>query len=224
MPRPYVLLSVAQSIDGYIDDTTPERLVLSSPEDLDRVDEARAGVDAILVGATTLRRDNPTLRVKSPERVAGRAARGEPEQLLRVIVSRSGNLPRDLRLWGSPGPKAVYVHEPNAAGAAKTLDGLADVVPLDPGGGFGAMLDDLGGRGIRRIMVEGGEQVHTQFLQQDLADELHVTISGFFVADTSAPRFTAPGVRLPQDSGRRMRLVEVSQAGETAVLRYLVAR
>jgi 5-amino-6-(5-phosphoribosylamino)uracil reductase len=224
MPRPYVLLSVAQSIDGYIDDTTPERLVLSSPEDLDRVDEARAGVDAILIGATTLRRDNPTLRVKSPERVAAREARGESPQLLRVIVSRSGSLPRDLRLWGSPGPKVVYVQEPAAAVAAKALDGLADVVPVDPGAGFGPVLDDLAERGIGRIMVEGGEQVHTQFLQQDLADELHVTISGFFVADTSAPRFTAPGARLPQDSGRRMRLADISRAGETAVLRYLVER
>ena len=63
MPRPYVLLSVAQSLDGYIDDPSPERLTLSSPEDLDRVDEVRAGCDAIMVGAVTLRRDNPRLRV-----------------------------------------------------------------------------------------------------------------------------------------------------------------
>ena len=76
MPRPYVLLKVAQSIDGYIDDTTPEHLVLSSEEDLDRVDEVRARCDAILIGATTLRRDNPRLRIKSPQRRAGRVAWG----------------------------------------------------------------------------------------------------------------------------------------------------
>ena len=222
MPRPYVLLSVAQSIDGYIEDTAPEHLVLSSPEDLDRVDEVRAGVDAIMIGAVTLRRDNPTLRVKSPERVAAREARGEPPQLLRVIVSKSGNIPRDRRLWGSPGPKVVYVHEPNAASAAKQLDGLTDVVPLNPSAGFGPVLDDLGNRGIRRLMVEGGEQVHTQFLAEDLADELHVTIGGFFVADIAATRFVTPGVQLPQNQTRRMRLAEVSRAGETAVLRYIV--
>jgi riboflavin-specific deaminase-like protein len=222
MPRPYVLLSVAQSIDGYIDDTTPQRLVLSSPEDLDRVDEVREGVDAIMIGAVTLRRDNPTLRVKSPERVAARVARGEPPQLLRAIVTRSGNIPRDLRLWGSSGPKVVYVHEAAAADAAKTLDGLADVVPLDPGAGFGPILDDLGQRGIHHLMVEGGEQVHTQFLAEDLADELHVTIGGFFVADPAAPRFVTQGVKLPHSPDRRMHLAQVSMAGETAVLRYLV--
>jgi 5-amino-6-(5-phosphoribosylamino)uracil reductase len=224
MPRPYVLLSVAQSIDGYIDDATPERLVLSSPEDLDRVDEVRASVDAILIGAATLRRDNPTLRVKSPQRVAAREARGEPPQLLRVIVSRSGNLPRDLRLWGSDGPKVVYVHKPNAADAAGQLDGLADIVPLGPEAGFSPMLDDLGARGIRRLLVEGGEQVHTGFLMEDLADELHLTIGGFFVADTAAPRFVAAGIQLPQSSTRRMRLADESRAGETAVLRYTIPR
>jgi 5-amino-6-(5-phosphoribosylamino)uracil reductase len=73
-------------------------------------------------------------------------------------------------------------------------------------------------------MVEGGEQVHTQFLRDDLADELHVTVGGFFVGDADAPRFVKQGVKLPQHPGRRMKLAEVSRAGETAVLRYLVAR
>jgi 5-amino-6-(5-phosphoribosylamino)uracil reductase len=57
--RPYVLLSCAMSVDGYIDDTSPDRWLLSNAADLARVDEVRAGVDAILVGANTIRRDNP---------------------------------------------------------------------------------------------------------------------------------------------------------------------
>src|SRR5579872_5728073 len=117
MPRPYVLLSVAQSIDGFIDDTSRHRLVLSSPEDLDRVDDVRASCDAILVGATTIRRDNPRLRVKEPARRAARAARGLPEELLRVIVTRSGSVSPELRLWDTDGDKVVYA----PAGAADKL-------------------------------------------------------------------------------------------------------
>jgi riboflavin biosynthesis pyrimidine reductase len=139
-----------------------------------------------------------------------------------VIVPRPPSGP--LRLWGSPGLKVVYAHEAAAAGVAKTLDGLADVVPLDPDAGFGPMLEDLEQRGIRRLMVEGGEQVHTQFLAEDLADELHVTIGGFFVADPDAPRFVTQRVKLPHSPDRRMHLAEASMAGETAVLRYLVRR
>jgi 5-amino-6-(5-phosphoribosylamino)uracil reductase len=222
MPRPYVLLSVAQSLDGYIDDRSPERLVLSSSEDLDRVDQVRAGCDALMVGAVTLRRDNPRLRVKSPERRAARKARGLPEELLRVFVTRSGKLSRDLRVWTASGQKIIYSPDAAADGLRDTLGDLATVVGLGEEVDLGALLDDLGSRGIGRLMVEGGEQLHTQFLAADLADELHVTIGGFFVADPAAPRFVTPGVRLPQSADRRMQLAEVSRAGETAVLRYLV--
>ncbi|WP_198932387.1 dihydrofolate reductase family protein, partial [Pseudonocardia sp. Ae717_Ps2] len=61
--RPYVLLSVAMSIDGYIDDASDERLLLSNSADFDRVDEVRAQSDAIMIGAGTLRADNPRLLV-----------------------------------------------------------------------------------------------------------------------------------------------------------------
>ena len=77
-PRPYVLLSCAMSVDGYIDDTTSERLRLSDEEDFDRVDQVRAESDAILIGATTLRRDNPRLIVKSLRRQAERETRELP--------------------------------------------------------------------------------------------------------------------------------------------------
>ncbi|WP_280509945.1 RibD family protein [Nocardia farcinica] len=57
--RPYVLLSAAMSLDGHLDDVGPERLRLSDAADFDRVDRVRAESDAILVGAQTLRRDDP---------------------------------------------------------------------------------------------------------------------------------------------------------------------
>jgi 5-amino-6-(5-phosphoribosylamino)uracil reductase len=175
-----------------------------------------------MVGAVTLRRDNPRLRVKSPERRAARKARGLPEELLRVVVTRNGKLGRDLRVWTAAGEKIIYCPDAAADALHDALGDLATIVALGDGVDLRALLDDLGSRGIGRLMVEGGEQIHTQFLAADLADELHVTIGGFFVADPAAPRFVTPGVRLPQSAARRMRLAEVSRAGETAVLRYLV--
>ena len=63
--RPYILLSCGMSIDGYLDGVTEKRLLLSNDADFDRVDAVRAECDAILVGATTVRRDNPRLLVRS---------------------------------------------------------------------------------------------------------------------------------------------------------------
>ena len=63
--RPYTLLSCCMSLDGYLAGATRRRLLLSNDADFDRVDAVRATCDAILVGATTVRTDNPRLLVRS---------------------------------------------------------------------------------------------------------------------------------------------------------------
>ncbi|HRD64379.1 MAG TPA: dihydrofolate reductase family protein, partial [Nocardioides sp.] len=66
------------SLDGFLDDASDERLLLSNDADFDRVDEVRAGADAILVGAATVRNDDPRLLVRHPDRVARRRTAGRP--------------------------------------------------------------------------------------------------------------------------------------------------
>ncbi len=63
--RPYTILSCSISLDGYLGGASEERLVLSNEADLDRVDAVRAACDAILVGAGTVRTDNPRLLVRT---------------------------------------------------------------------------------------------------------------------------------------------------------------
>jgi len=76
--RPYTLLSCGMSIDGYLDSPGATRLQLSNAADFERVDAERARCDAILVGAATVRNDNPRLLVRSAARRAEREARGLP--------------------------------------------------------------------------------------------------------------------------------------------------
>jgi riboflavin-specific deaminase-like protein len=218
--RPRVLLSVATSLDGYIDDTSPDRLLLSNPADFDRVDEVRAESDAILVGAGTLRVDNPRLLVKSDQRRADRVARGLPEYPLKVTVTSTGNLRADLKFWHYGGEKVVYATDAAAEKLGDELSSLADVVPLGPTlDDFGRILDDLGERGVRRLMVEGGGQIHTAFLSQGLADEVHLAIAPVVVGQPAAPRFLG-AADYPGGPTRRMRLLEVRQIGDVVLLRY----
>jgi 5-amino-6-(5-phosphoribosylamino)uracil reductase len=219
-PRPYVLLSVATSVDGYIDDTTPERLLLSNAADFDRVDEVRAGSDAILIGATTLRRDNPRLLVNSAERRAERESRGLPPYPLKVTVTASGDLDPELRFWHHGGDKLVYSPDAAVRKLRERLGDLAVVVGLGPELDFAAMLDDLGARGVGRLMVEGGGTIHTQFLTSGLVDEIHLAIAPFFLGDPDAPRFVNPGT-FPNGPARRMTLAEARSIGDVALLRYL---
>lgn len=218
--RPYVLLSAAVSLDGYLDDASPDRLLLSNPADFDRVDAVRADSDAILVGAQTLRSDNPRLLVTDANRRARRIAAGKPEYPVKVTVSASGDLDSGLRVWHHGGDKLVYTTDVGAARLTDRLAGLAEVVSLGAAIDFGELLDDLGRRGITRLMVEGGGQIHTAFLAADLADELLLAVAPILVGDPRAPRFLHPAP-YPGGSGRRMDLADVTRVGDIAVLRYL---
>jgi 5-amino-6-(5-phosphoribosylamino)uracil reductase len=68
-------------------------------------------------------------------------------------------------------------------------------------------------------MVEGGGQIHTQFLAAGLADELHLAVAPFFVGDPRAHRFVGAGP-FPWHPGHRARLVETRQMGDVVLLRY----
>ncbi|MFE9028561.1 dihydrofolate reductase family protein [Streptomyces iakyrus] len=216
MPHPYVLLSAAVSLDGYLDDTGPDRLLLSSPADFDRVDEVRAGVDAILIGAGTIRADNPRLLVNSEERRAARRAAGKPEYPLKVTVSGSGDLDPDARFWHTGGEKLLYTTD-RGAERARALGLAADVVPLGAGLDWRRLLTHLHDvRGVRRLMVEGGGRIHTQLLTQGLADELQLVLAPLFVGDPGAPRLFGPGGY----QGGRLRLLESRRIEDVVLMRY----
>ncbi|MER6716596.1 dihydrofolate reductase family protein [Streptomyces sp. NPDC000877] len=216
MPHPYVLLSAAVSLDGYLDDTGPERLLLSGPADFDRVDEVRASVDAILVGAGTIRADNPRLLVNSAERRAARTAAGKPEYPLKVTVSGTGELDPDARFWHTGGAKVLYTTDQGAE-RARALGLATDVVPLGPGLDWRRLLTHLHDvRGVRRLMVEGGGVIHTQLLTQGLADELQLVLAPLFVGDPAAPRLFGPG---GYQSGR-LRLLETRRIEDVVLMRY----
>ncbi len=69
-------------------------------------------------------------------------------------------------------------------------------------------------------MVEGGGSIHTQFLTQDLADEIHLTIAPIFVGDSDAPRLVNDGV-FPGGTTQRMTVAEVRSIGDVVLIRYL---
>lgn len=158
MPRPYVLLSAAVSIDGHLD-TRPgeDRLLLSNKEDFERVDSVRASVDAILVGAGTLRADNPRLLVNSAGRRASRVAAGQPEYPLKVTITGTGNLDPGWKFWHHGGDKLVLAvgHEATTKARANLGD-LATVQSVPEEAVWPAALDILGDEyAVKRLMVEG---------------------------------------------------------------------
>lgn len=221
--RPYTLLSCGISLDGYLDDGTGERLLLSNEQDLERVDGARACCDAILVGAATVRNDNPRLVVRSEAHRAERIARGAVPSPLKVAVSGSGDLDPHGAFFADDGTeKLVYCASAVAEAAQARLGRRATVVPGGDPVDVGWLSADLATRGVGSLMVEGGGEILTQFLVADLVDELQLVIAPVFVGDSRACRFVGDGA-FPWNRERRARLAETRQIGDVVLLRYALS-
>ena len=221
--RPYVLLSCSMSLDGYLDSASEGRLLLSNDADFDRVDEVRAGSDAILVGAATVRNDNPALLIRSEERRRRRVEAGRPEGPVKVTLTSRGDLsPRARFFTLGESQKVVYCPTETAPSLKGRLGEVATVADLGEQVVMERVAEDLGARGVRRLMVEGGGTVHTQFLTAGLADELHLVVAPFFVGDSRARRFVGDG-RFPWCADSRARLVEGRQIGDVVLLRYALS-
>ena len=220
--RPYTLLSCCVSIDGYIGNAA-SRLLLSNDADFDRVDAVRASCDAILVGAETLRVDNPRLVVRSDARREDRAARGLPDSPIKVTVTRRAEL--DARAYffnAGDAEKIVYCSSSRADHARERLGPVATVVDAGDSIEMSALSRDLAARGVERLMVEGGGTVHTQFLTDDIVDELQLTVAPVFVGDSDATRFVRDGM-FPWNPARRAELVDVQKLGDVVLLRYALS-
>jgi len=220
--RPYTLLSCSVSLDGYLGDQSP-RLALSNEADFDRVDEVRASCDAILVGAVTVRADNPRLLVRSQARRDRRTASGLAPSPMKITVTDRVDLDPRSNFFTTGGvEKLVYTPSPRVADARARLGPVATIVDGGRRVQMRLLGEDLADRGIERLVVEGGGIVHTQFLADDLVDELQLVVAPFFVGDSSAPRFVSDG-RFPWNAGRRARLAEVRQIGDVVLLRYALS-
>lgn len=221
--RPYTVLSCAMSLDGYCDSASDQRLVLSNDEDLDRVDAERADCDAILVGAGTVRIDNPRLVVRSAERVARRTARGAPPTPVKVTVTERADLdPAALFFARGDTDKLVYCAHDTTEKALELLDGVATVVDAGQPVRMRWVCEDLRARGVRRLMVEGGGTVLTQFLTEDLVDELQLVVAPLFVGDSRARRLVDDG-RFPWNPDRGATLLEARPIGHVVLLRYALS-
>jgi 5-amino-6-(5-phosphoribosylamino)uracil reductase len=217
-------VSCAVSVDGYLDDASRARLILSGPEDLDEVDALRAAADAILVGAGTIRADNPRLLIRDPSRVTRRMAENRQPHPLRVTLTATGELDQTARIFAGQGTPLVYAAARAAAAARANLGDRAVVIDAGAELSLGAVLEDLyTERSVRTLLVEGGARLLRDLFAADLADELRLAIAPFFVGDERAPRFVLPG-SYPHTSANPMTLTAARRLGDIVVLEYRLTK
>ncbi len=159
--RPYVVLKWARSLDGLLDkDGRNERsaTAISCEESNVLVHRWRSEEQAILVGGTTVLRDDPRLTVRH---VSGR-------QPLRVVLDRSGVAPAASALFTDGGATLLIT------GSYRSDVGVEQVIVTREDGVLPCLLQELHKREMRSLMVEGGARLHGAFLASDLWDEARI--------------------------------------------------
>ncbi|MDE2678907.1 MAG: bifunctional diaminohydroxyphosphoribosylaminopyrimidine deaminase/5-amino-6-(5-phosphoribosylamino)uracil reductase RibD [Gemmatimonadota bacterium] len=185
-PRPYLALKLAVSLDGRIAPAGGRRVWLTGPESRREVHRLRAGFDAIMVGRGTWEADDPRLTARGPV-----TPRVPP---VPVLLDRRGRAGPELRVLGAEADARgvlVTVGE-RAAELRRRIGDRADIVavPTTPHGfDLAALLAELHGRGLTRVLCEGGGRVAASLLAARLVDRIYLFIAPVLVGSAGVPAF-----------------------------------
>lgn len=203
--RPYVFTNMVVTLDGKtVSGSRHEAVIdLGSKTDHATMRHIQASADAVTVGAGTVR-----------------ATKGIwfPEHLVRIVVSRTGDLPAESRFFADAPEKAV-VAVPEAA-SAPNIPG----VEIWRGGGVDVDLVGLLAwlrehRGVERLLAEGGSELNGALFGLGLVDEMFITLAPKVKLGRETPTY-AGGEPLPRGSLLEFALIEGHQVGSEMYLRY----
>jgi 2,5-diamino-6-(ribosylamino)-4(3H)-pyrimidinone 5'-phosphate reductase len=223
--RPYVLLNFAMSVDGKISTVRRDRLRFSSRADRDGMDELRATVDAVLVGAGTIRAEDPPVKIRSQRRRAVRLARGDSPHPASIVLTRSLHLPLTGRYYSATDVRKLVVTTEDADPLrVERVRRVADVLQFGNGQvDLPACCRFLRRHGIRRLLVEGGGEVNMAFFRHRLVDEVYMTLCPVIIGGREAPT-PVDGEGFAASALPSLELLESRRVGDELFQRYRVVQ
>jgi|ERR1043166_1890287 diaminohydroxyphosphoribosylaminopyrimidine deaminase/5-amino-6-(5-phosphoribosylamino)uracil reductase len=202
--RPFVHLKLASSLDGKIATRAGDSRWITGDEARERVHELRHEYDAILIGAGTVRADDPLL--------TDRSGRQRRKPLVRVILDERLEISKDSKLIQTATQSPVLIFAGNSASAMDAV-GVEIVSDSANGRDLELVLAELGRREIQSLLVEGGANVAGKFLDAGLVDKVSFFIAPKIIGGSDAPTAVGgPGVEKLAES-IELRDVVVTQRG-----------
>ncbi len=222
--RPYVIVNMAMSADGKISSVRRQQVRISGTDDRGRVDELKAGSDAVMVGIGTVLADNPSLTVKSPDLQKGRVLAGKSDNPVRIIVDSRGRTPltADILHKGG-GERIIAVSGKSEADALARFQGLATVIVAGKDDvDLPLLMARLSDRGIGRLMVEGGGTLIASLFRQGLVDEFFTFVGNLIIGGKDAPTPVDGGGFSDDNEFVGLSLMDVREVGDGVLLRWRV--
>jgi len=211
--RPHVILSAAISIDGKIATRIGDSK-LSSKKDKIRIHKLRSTVDAILVGKNTVHRDDPLLTV--------RYAKGKNP--IRIILDSNGTISVNSKILQTSGkvPTIIAVSKKISKSNLQKLKKFPVEIIMtgENSVNIKSLMNNLNKRKIKTILVEGGGTVNWQFIQNNLFDEILITIAPFIIGGTNAITFVQGRGFDKITQSPRLRLNVIKKLENSLILHY----
>jgi len=196
LPRPFVMATFAMTVDGKITTRSFSAIDFTSRTDKQHLIRQRSLGDAVLIGHSTLRKDNVRLGIKSEELRKQRIARGQTAYPLRVIVSNEGRIDPQLNIFHTdPADSAPIIIFSTTRMPRKNRCGLMEHATLHLTSARNVDLNDMLHRlrteyKVRTVACEGGAALFRALLEEDLVDQLNLTIAPYLFGGANAPTLT----------------------------------
>src|SRR5450755_3749192 len=224
LSRPFVMATFAMTVDGKITTRAFSPVDFTSREDKLHLLRQRSLGDAVLIGHSTLKHDNVRLGLPHPELREARIARGQTPYPLRVIVSNEGRIDSRLKIFQSDiSPIVIFSTIQMPPRYQKLLRQkatlhLSDASSVD----LAWMLEQLRSEyQVRSVACEGGATLFRALLEEDLVDQLNLTIAPYMFGGANAPTLTGLGKDfLPRSV--RCSLTEMRTVSEDCFLTYRI--
>ncbi|MEZ5334781.1 MAG: 2,5-diamino-6-(ribosylamino)-4(3H)-pyrimidinone 5'-phosphate reductase [Methanolobus sp.] len=223
MERPFVFINSAMSSDGKISTKERKQVRISGDVDFKRMDQLRAGTDAIMVGIGTVLADDPSLTVKSPELRKNRINSGKDENPTRIIVDSKARTPIDADIFKKGEGKRIIIVSETAP--EKKLEELRQKAEIIISGkervDLAGAMQQLKKQGIERLMVEGGATLNWGMISNNLVDEIYTFVGNLIIGGKNAPTFV-DGEGFSEKELVKLELMDAETIEEGILLKWKV--
>lgn len=224
-PIPHVTLNVAMSADGKISTHRRETFSLGSRHDRHLMDVLRTRADAVVIGSGSVRLDGWAIRVRDTQMRARRVSRGRPSHPLNVVLSSRLELPAKCQFFEHrETEKLVFTTRYAPKNRIRRFERHAEVLVM-PGKRVRPrdVLAELQRRGCRKVLVEGGGELNFSFFEEQLVDDLYITVTPRILGGRLSPS-PVDGRGFLEDTQTRLELVSSRRHEDEVFLRYRVIK
>lgn len=220
--RPHVSVNMAVSLDGKISTRKREQITLGTRHDRHLMDVLRARSDAVIVGAGTVRHDGYPVLVRDGVIRRRRVATGRGPHPVNVVLSTALDMPIGRPIFERDGiRRIIYTTTAAPESRIRRFGRVAEVVVLRARSvAPRAVLRDLSGRGMKRVLMEGGGELHFAFAKEHLVDEVYVTLTPRLIGGDAPSLLDGRGF-LKKDH-LKLKLVSTRRVEDELFLRYRV--